>query len=68
MSCPKCQGQMEPGFMPDTTYGGHLTTSWVEGEPVKSFWVGLKLGDKRRIPIRTDRCTKCGYLESYARS
>jgi hypothetical protein len=66
-TCPKCQGQMETGFMPDATYGGTLTASWVEGEPVKSFWAGLKLGGKRRIPARTDRCTKCGYLESYAK-
>jgi hypothetical protein len=42
-------------------------TQWVEGEPEKSFWVGLKLKDRDVMPVITFRCPSCGYLESYAR-
>ena len=66
-SCPKCRGRMEEGFLPDWGDGNRLRTSqWQEGLPEKSFWFGLKTGDKRRYQIRSYRCTGCGYLESYA--
>ena len=68
MSCPKCGGAMVEGY---TLEKGHYNSpnvaEWVEGPPEKSFWVGLKLKDRDRIPISTFRCENCGYLESYAR-
>jgi hypothetical protein len=42
------------------------TQSWVEGEVVKSFLFGLKNGGREKRGVRTFRCEKCGYLESYA--
>jgi len=58
---------MEPGFLIDR---GHLnaleTAQWVEGEPEKSFWTGLKTKGRDRHPVTTYRCERCGYLESYA--
>lgn len=68
LTCPKCKGQMEEGFIADNTYGGIVTSKWVEGQPEKSFWTGIKTRDKERIQITTYRCTGCGYLESYARA
>jgi hypothetical protein len=59
---------METGFIPDMSYAAILSSSWVEGEPAKGFLGNIKLGGKRRIAAKTFRCTKCGYLESYARS
>ena len=41
---------------------------WVEGEPERSFWQGLKTRDREQHPVRTFRCARCGYLESYARA
>jgi hypothetical protein len=58
---------MEPGFAMDRSHGGSPTTqSWIEGEVEKSFWFGLKTGNREKFGVRTFRCEKCGYLESYA--
>ena len=65
--CRQCDTPMEEGFVPDTGHAnaGYQST-WVAGLPERSFWYGLKLRDKRRHPVRTFRCPKCGLLESYA--
>ena len=65
-NCPKCSGHMEDGFVLDNTHGGYAQSTWVEGSPAKSFWVGLKLQGREQIPVKTLRCESCGYLESYA--
>jgi predicted nucleic-acid-binding Zn-ribbon protein len=64
--CPKCQDNMEEGFTLDHTHGANLQASWVEGQPRKSFWTGVKLSGTTQMPITTYRCDRCGYLESYA--
>ena len=64
--CPKCNGQMEQGFVIDFTHGGRLVSHWAAGAPEKSFWAGTKLPSEKTIPIGTFRCTTCGFLESYA--
>ena len=65
-SCPKCAGAMERGFVVDQGYGVVTVGEWVPGEPVKSFWTGLKLPGKTRLKVATWRCRRCGFLESYA--
>lgn len=65
--CPKCRGRMEPGFVLDQTYGSMAQSAWIEGAPEPSFWTGVRLKGRERIPVMTHRCTACGYLESYAR-
>ena len=64
--CPKCNASMTEGVVIDNTHGGRGVSSWVEGTPVKSIWVGLKLGGKEPIETKTFRCNRCGFLESYA--
>ena len=67
MRCPKCKGEMEPGFLLDKTH--HRVpepTEWLEGAPERSFWWGLKTKGKDRFPVQTNRCRDCGFLESYA--
>jgi ribosomal protein L37E len=39
---------------------------WVEGEPAKTFWAGLKTHGKEAYQVQTFRCERCGWLESYA--
>jgi hypothetical protein len=65
-TCPKCEGEMVQGFLADFMSPGVSVALWVEGPPKKS-WAGVKLEPRKKIPVATYRCNKCGYLESYAR-
>jgi hypothetical protein len=59
---------MERGFVLDQTYGAVMQSAWMEGAPERSIWTGgVKLKGRRRLPVTTYRCPRCGYLESYAR-
>jgi hypothetical protein len=40
----------------------------VEGAPERGWFRLLKLRGKRQLEVQTWRCTRCGYLESYAPS
>ena len=65
--CLRCRGSMEPGFVIDHRHHHQVDTqSWVEGDPERSFWRGLKTKGKETHAVRTYRCERCGYLESYA--
>jgi len=66
LNCPKCASEMEDGFIADHGYGTVQPSDWVEGEPVKSIWYGTKIIDKKQFRVRTYRCGRCGFLESYA--
>ena len=67
LSCPRCKGAMEHGFIPDTGFeSAPGTQRWVAGEPEHRFFTGLKLKGRTVRAVRTYRCTRCGYLESYA--
>jgi hypothetical protein len=68
LKCTSCAGRLEAGFLPELADGNFPTvpTDWVEGEPKKSFWGGLKLSGTKPIEITTWRCRRCGYLENYA--
>ena len=52
--------------MLDRTQGMNLQSAWVEGPPTSSFWTGLRMRGRERLPVTTMRCIKCGFLESYA--
>ena len=65
MICPKCGSPMTTGFLLDNAQSPK-PTEWVEGAPEKSFWIGLKLNNRRRFPVNADRCERCGFLELYA--
>jgi hypothetical protein len=67
LKCPKCQGEMVQGFIPDFNDGGSKSVStWVEGQAKKSWWSGTKVSSEGQIPIAAFRCQGCGYLEFYA--
>ena len=65
--CPKCQASMQECWVLDNTHGGRAIASWVEGEPQKSIWVGVKLEGKTPIEIESWRCARCGFIEQYAK-
>jgi hypothetical protein len=65
--CPKCGGEMDEGLqtnkMNNFIHVMNLPLVWGR-KLVKSYISGYKLEDEKEI--KTYRCTKCGYLESYA--
>jgi hypothetical protein len=66
--CPRCHRRMGSGFLLETGHhNARRVTQWVEGAPEKTFWTGLKLGERQVLPVISFRCPRCGYLESYAR-
>ena len=65
-TCAKCGQEMEAGFVLDRAQGAVAQSAWVDGAPMRSIWTGLKLKGHQLLPVTTYRCTKCGYLESYA--
>ena len=66
--CPKCQSEMQEGFLIDSIHGGSKVTEWLSGTPKKNSWTGISMKDEQKIQVSTYRCVKCGYLESYAKS
>lgn len=64
-TCPKCGGSMAEGFVLSERQGMRAVSSWSEGAPQET-WFGIKLKGKP-IKVQTWRCTRCGFLESYAR-
>ena len=69
LECPKCRGRMHVGYLLERGHGDSRTAAaWVEGEPEKSFWQGLRTTKRDVFETRTWRCARCGLLESYARS
>jgi hypothetical protein len=58
---------MIEGWVLDQAHGARAVSSWVEGEPQKSIWVGVKLEGKTPIEIATWRCKSCGFLEQFAK-
>ncbi len=66
MQCPKCNGQMVQGFVPDYSQSAALVAAWHLGQPQKSFWTKTKVSHSEGLPIGAFRCQRCGYLEFYA--
>ena len=60
---------MEEGYLLETKHGNSRDqTKWVEGEPERSFFLGLKLKGHAVLTVETFRCKRCGFLESYAKA
>ena len=66
LTCHRCSGIMERGFVADTSYGCYVLPGWSPGEPETSIWSGLKVRKSEQRTVSTYRCKRCGVLESYA--
>ena len=65
--CLRCHGQMIFGFLLDRHQHSQARTQlWIEGQPERSFWTGIKTKGKEQHAVHTFRCKRCGYLEAYA--
>jgi hypothetical protein len=61
--CPRCPSGMALGHLLDWSRAGLGMATWLEGRPKG---LGPSSLD-RSIPIMAYRCTRCGYVELYAR-
>lgn len=66
-TCPDCRSGMEPGFAMDQSNSGRSPVLWVNGEPEKSVWTGLKLKGRQQWYTTALRCPMCGFVRLYAR-
>lgn len=64
--CVKCGGTMKEGFPLDSMRHNARVGHWAEGVPAFLIFGILRLGGRRKLPITSYRCQRCGYLESYA--
>ena len=65
--CPKCEGAMVTGYIADRNAGWYEPTKWFPGELDLDWAKGVKKSSVPPLLVVTDRCTRCGYLESFAR-
>jgi hypothetical protein len=66
-TCPKCDATMVDGFLVDRRKGPNAELpTWYEGAPSWWWFGALKLGGRARFRVRSRRCRRCGYLESFA--
>ena len=63
MTCPKCKGQMESGYVRDYWGANSMSPAmWSPtGEKQHLFSTG------KQTKITANRCSNCGYLELYAK-
>lgn len=64
--CGKCGGAMKEGFLVDSSHQAVRVGHWAEGAPEYWFLRVLRMKGRRKLPIRSFRCLRCGFLESYA--
>jgi hypothetical protein len=65
-TCPRCDGTMEEGFIPDSTHAAIRVSGWYRGKPERSFWLGLRVRMRDAVPLVAMRCRECGFVELYA--
>jgi hypothetical protein len=65
LTCVRCGGSLDEGFLLDHTSGGYWTAHWVGGTPERSLWTGLNVKDRPKHPVTAYRCADCGRLELY---
>lgn len=67
-SCPRCGIGLQEGYLLDHNQHLQTVTEWIEGAPEKSFWTGLRVKGRQRLPVTAWRCGRCGYVELNAAS
>jgi hypothetical protein len=65
--CLRCRGRMERGLILDRGESNMANEQkWIEGTPERRWWGAIKTSGRESFPVRTFRCERCGWLESYA--
>lgn len=63
--CLRCGAEMQEGYAPEPRLGHYGVPFWVAGKPDFGPSGVPTIEGKQAHGIRTFRCPKCGYLESY---
>jgi hypothetical protein len=63
--CLKCTGDMVEGYLKPSRWGVPWP-EWVSGVPLRGFFNDLRESERDIRRVRTYRCIRCGFLESYA--
>lgn len=66
VTCPKCPGEMQEGFLLETGLGSDPRPKWVSGEPSVNAFGGIQTSERDVRRVQTFRCIRCGFLEFYA--
>ena len=75
--CPKCQSEMELGYIPDYSDAVTILACWHRGvaERASGWFSGSSIGAikfksrnemKQGFPLEAHRCPKCSFVEFYA--
>jgi hypothetical protein len=64
--CPKCNGTMEEGWLPNSFASTITVSTWAKGQPHKLF-LGLIRMPEAALPVVAYCCCECGYIEMYAK-
>ena len=64
--CSKCGGLLKEGFFADASHQAMRVGHWAEGPPSYRFLFFLRMRGRKMLPVKSFRCTRCGFLESYA--
>lgn len=66
VKCLVCGASTEEGFLLDQGHNAlRSQQEWWQGQPVPSFWMGLKKPEER-FRVQAMRCTACGFLMAFA--
>lgn len=65
-TCPTCRKTMEGGYLLDHTHSGVAVSNWVEGAPERSAWTGLKIKNRKVLPMYAWRCPNCFEVRLFA--
>ncbi len=67
--CPKCQGKMIQGYIPDHAMFASAVSTWIEKSHVKKQrGTNVKVDLEKCLPVTAFKCAACGFLEFYAGS
>ena len=66
MQCPKCNSEMDQGFVADYSGPAALVASWHPGHPEKKLVGHTKAPRAEGVPIGAYCCQSCNFLEFYA--
>ncbi len=65
--CARCGADMEEGHLLESGLGALGVMRWIAGAPARSSVLGvLRVPREKQRKVSSFRCSKCGYLESYA--